>query len=152
MAKKIDVNIILPYVLVGGAIFAGYKLLQKLGLIKTASEAAASNAASVLQTANFFAQDYYKTGGAGTLILTNAAADFLAKSVYDSKGYFNDDEDKLFGVFKSLKTKSQVSYLADIFYQKYRRDMITYIRSFLNDNEMLTLKNIVDKLPNYKVK
>ena len=42
--------------------------------------------------------------------------------------------------------------LLSFFYQKYRRDMITYIRSFLNDNEMLTLKNIVDKLPNYKVK
>lgn len=150
MANKLDVNSIMPYVIIGGVIFAGYKLLQKIGLVKTAADAAASNAAASLQNANYFSPDYYKTGGAGTLILTAAASDFLAKSIYDSKGIFNDDEDKLFGVFKSLKTKSQVSFLAEVFYRKYKRDMIAYINSFLNDKEMLTLKNIVDKLPNYK--
>lgn len=142
----------LPFILVAGVVFAGYKLLQKIGLVKTAADAAAANAASSLQTANYFSTDFYKKGGAGTMILTAEASDYLAKAVYDSKGWFNDDEDKLYGVFKSLKTKSQVSFLADVFYQKYRRDMISYISSFLNDSELYKLKNIIDPLPNYRIK
>jgi hypothetical protein len=146
MAKNNSINDILPYIAICGLLLIGLPILRFTGLIKNQSDVDAN----AILTGNAFDPKFWKKGGAGTLILTDASAKFLAQSVYDSKGFFNDDEDKLYGVFKSLKTKSQVSYLADVFQHIYKRDMITYINSFMNNNELSVLKKIVDGLPNFK--
>lgn len=143
MAKQTD---LLPIGLIAIAVVVGIPLFKLTGIIPGRNE---GNANAVVG-ANYFDPKWYKTGGSGTYLLNSASATLLAKNIYDSKGYFNDDEDKLFGVFKSLKTKSQVSYLAEFFYKKYSKDLVAYLQTFLNDDEMARLKKIIDPLPNYK--
>jgi len=145
-----EINNYLPLLILVGVGFVGYKFLQKIGLVKTNKEVTDENNVNNLIVNNAFDRTFWKQGGPGTLILTAISADYLVKSVYDSKGWFNDDEDKLYGVFKGLKTKSQVSYLSDIFWNKYKKDMISFIMGFLSNSDLVKLYNIIDKLPNFK--
>tara|TARA_R110000868_G_C10964734_1_gene768992 strand:- start:6406 stop:6993 length:588 start_codon:yes stop_codon:yes gene_type:complete len=70
----------------------------------------------------------------------------VAKEIYNSKGLFNDDEQMLFNSFNKLRNQAQVSYIAEIF-QKDKRDLTTFLKSFLNDEEMAKLYRIVANKP-----
>lgn len=70
----------------------------------------------------------------------------VAKEIYNSKGLFNDDEQMLFNSFNKLRNQAQVSYIAEIF-QKDKRDLTTFLKSFLNDEEMAKLYRIVSNKP-----
>lgn len=143
MGKNTD---LMPIALIAIAAVVGIPLFKLTGILPGRNE---GNANAVVN-ANYFDPKWYKKGGSGTYLLNSTSATLLAKNIYDSKGYFNDDEDKLYGVFKSLKTKSQVSYLAEFFYKKYSKDLVAYLQTFLNDDEMARLKKIIDPLPNFK--
>lgn len=92
------------------------------------------------------------------LILTKATADSFAKTIYDALNWYADDTAKVMAVFSSLKTQSQVSYLAEIFLQKYNLDLLTYLYegsdtfpwNGLSDDELLKITTLVDRLPQYK--
>jgi len=54
-------------------------------------------------------------------------------------------------VFEQLKTKSQVSWLAKKFFEKYDISLLEYLRTYFNDSEMAKVAAIINKLPDYKV-
>lgn len=156
MAKKeINPNLILA----GGAILlvylGGRSIFQKLGLVQSDQSAQAAadvqNQMIQLQQGNYFDPDFYKTGGPGTLILTVSAATTLSRILYNSKGTFNDDEAAVYGVFQQLKTRSQVSFLASVFFNIYKKSLIGYLSGFLNAVELATVAKITNKLPSYKI-
>ena len=156
MAKKeINPNLILA----GGAILlvylGGRSIFQKLGLVQSDQSAQAAadvqNQMVQLQQGNYFDPDFYKTGGPGTLILTVSAATTLSRILYNSKGTFNDDEAAVYGVFQQLKTRSQVSFLASVFFNIYKKSLIGYLSGFLNAEELATVAKITNKLPSYKI-
>lgn len=156
MAKKQEIN---PNLLiaVGGlalAFFGGRAILQKLGIVSTAEDRATEleqqQQLQQLSSGNYFDPDYWRTGGAGTLILTTAGADNLAKIIYDAKGIVNDNEASVYGVFQSLKSRSQVSYLAGAFFRRYNQSLIGYLQSFLNQQELSAVAKITNKLPAFK--
>jgi len=72
--------------------------------------------------------------------------DKIAKDIYDSKGLFNDNEEKVFNAFNLLKNQAQVSWVSGIF-QRNKRDLSTFLKSFLNDEEMAKLYRIVANKP-----
>jgi|694.fasta_scaffold12328_9 hypothetical protein len=157
MSKKeinINPNLVLA---IGGLVlvfFAGRAILKKLGIVQSQQdkreEKELNDAMKELSSSDYFDPDYWRKGGAGTLLIKNDTANLLAERLYNAKGIFNDNESAVYGVFQLLKTRSQVSYLAMIFYQKYNKSMLTYLLEFLNDQEMLTVAKITNKLPNYK--
>ncbi len=82
-----------------------------------------------------------------------------SEKIYDALGYFTDDEAAILGVFRSLKTQSQVSYLSDSFYQRYNISLLDFLQrgknqynpaSGLNSEELNTIIQIVNNLPKYK--
>lgn len=158
MAKQnqdINPNTILA---VGGLallFFGGRAILQKLGIVQTASDQAAAMETQAqmqqLSTGNYFDPDYWRTGGSGTLLLTVGAAQNYAAILKNAKGIFNDDEAAVYGVFQSLKTRSQVSFLAMVFFQQYGQSMLGFLQSFLNESEMTTVAKITNKLPAYRL-
>ena len=79
-----------------------------------------------------------------------ATALTYAKMLKDSKGVFNDDEAKVYGVFQSLRTKAQISFLAKVFFDVYQQSLLSYLLSFLSDSEMVNVAKICNKLPAYK--
>lgn len=60
---------------------------------------------------------------AGHLLLTQASANSYAQKIYDAMSCTGDDEQTIFGVFRALRTQSQVASLARAFYLKYSLDL-----------------------------
>jgi hypothetical protein len=89
----------------------------------------------------------------GATVLTRASAVALANVIYDSFGYFNDNEEQVKGAIKSLKFKTQLSYLAMVFYELHKQDLLTFLRGGiwpqdrLSDSDLSELISYVNKLP-----
>ena len=112
--------------IVGGGILAFTaikRLLIAAGLAAGAGTRSASN--EIIDPNSYFKPAYYKrTGG---LIITRATAENFARRIHGAFGIFQDDFNVIMGVFSQLKTKSQVSFLSDVFTQLYREDLLTFL-------------------------
>jgi hypothetical protein len=74
----------------------------------------------------------------------------LAAKIYDSKGIFADEPDKLNSVFQQLNSKAQISYLSFVFNKIYDKDLFTYLTQFLNSTELTKISNIIKNKAFYK--
>lgn len=70
----------------------------------------------------------------------------IRTEILNSKGVFNDDEEMVYNAFNKLRNQAQVSYIAELF-QKDKRDLSTFLKSFLNNEEMAKLYRIVANKP-----
>jgi len=68
----------------------------------------------------------------------------LANALYDAKGIVNDDETLVFNVFSSLPNLFVASALAFTFKQTYKRDLQSFLQSFLNEKEYRQLVKILN--------
>jgi hypothetical protein len=144
--NEIDPNTILA---VGGLVLlymGGRNILQAFNVVPDQADRNAQTQITQMQTDDYFSPNYY-TKFPGALLIRVADANILAKRIYDAKGVFNDDENAVYGVFQSLKTKSQVSFLASVFYTNYKKSLYGYLLSFLNTQEMANVAAICNKLP-----
>lgn len=96
-------------------------------------------------------QNLGKTLKKSYLMLKMAAADGYAKDIDGSWGVFDDDEDKIYGVFRALKDHVQVSQVSDRYYKKKKINLIDDMRSRLAKDEVGEVLKIVNKLPPYRV-
>jgi hypothetical protein len=153
-------------------IIAIKKVMEMFGLIKTAEEKRVDKAtADANQSADTGNNPMLSFNGnyAVTLIkdfikrnprekwfnnwqLQFSNADYvdMAKNIKDSYGYFNDDEEKLYSVFRRINTQYQLAILSSLFYALYKKDMLEYMKSFMNANEMQPIIDIVSNYPKYK--
>jgi len=96
--------------------------------------------------------------GTSYTILTAASANSIAKSIYDSFGFFYDDEQKFKNAFRLLKTQAQVAQIAKVFSEKYGKDLLSYIKdgygplpsAGLSQSDYDDTLKLVSKLPKYK--
>jgi len=101
---------------------------------------------------SFWQANFYKNISAPVL-LTRASAEALCREIYDAIGWTNDDEDRVKAVFKSLHFQTQVSYLADVFYQLYQADLLSWLRGGifpydrLSDADVNEITKYIQKLP-----
>ena len=70
-----------------------------------------------------------------------------ADKLYDAKGLFHDNNDEAYSTFRDIQTLFQLSQLSWYFNNKKGRDLLEYLKTFLNDNEM---QPILDQVKNYK--
>lgn len=127
-------------------LYAVYRVLQKVGVIQTAQQ-------QVVQTVDV--QDYTsprywssnQQAGKNVKVLTMASVNKLVADLLDSHGVFNDDEEKMTGVFKQLKFKSQYSFLADYFTRKTGQDLTAWLKNYFSDSELSVPFNWVNSLP-----
>jgi len=162
--NKQQQNKLIEYVIWIGA---GYFLivspiLKKLGIQKTEEEKALENIDVIPPAGNVWAGSAYKFPP-GSLLLKSDLANKYAQQIYDAFGFFGDDEAVIFGIFRSLKTQSQVAWLAKAFKEKYKTDLLTFLQkgskttqymrpvsSGLNASEMTQIINIIKSKPKYK--
>ena len=144
--ERIDPNLLLIGGVAAMVLIVGGKITSLFSFGKDSAEDKA-NAAQLqqLNNSNVFSPNYYK-GKSGAPLITVAKAFELAKIIYDAKGYFNDDEAAVYGVFQQLSYKTQVSFFAEKFFDKYKVSLLGYLQSFLNETEMATVAAIVNKL------
>jgi hypothetical protein len=96
-------------------------------------------------------QDLSKTLKKSYLMLKMAAADGFAGDINDSWGFFNDDEEKIYGVFRALKDHVQVSQVSDRYFKKKKINLIDDLRSRLSKGEVSEVLKIVGKMPPYRL-
>lgn len=150
-----------PWVIIAAA-FLGWKLiytlLQDLGIFLSKED---KNVRDELRNSESpFSPTFWQKGPTGTLLLYEATAQKFVYDIYHALGFWHDDFDTIYGIFQTMKTKSQVSYLADKFQKRYNVGLL----SFLNDgNSTLSLPwdglrnsnlskiiDLVNSLPDYK--
>jgi hypothetical protein len=158
MANQAEKN----FLLYAGIGLGVYFLLKNIGnnLITavTAGETPAE-AAKVAREAGSISSpwnpNFYKNYKGQILLLSNSFADMYVQGILNSVGWFQDDFSQVLGIFKQLKTQSQVSYLADRFARYSGQDLLTWLQgnTYPNDRysaeEVNQLIDLVKQLPKY---
>ena len=132
-------------------------VLQKLGILKDKSQRVIEEQQNLPQRENPFSPNFYRFAPTGSKLITRQTAENLAKRLYDSFGYFYDDEAGITSVFSALRTQSQVSFLAEVFSQVYKQDILEFMKrgkglmpeAGLSDSELSTIIDKVSRLPKY---
>ena len=142
-------DIIVKLVVIGLVIVLFYVLLLrpiliKIGIIKSADDKKRENEEKQLGTSpdSPFSPSYYK-GRSGALLITRATAQKLADEIADSYGWFDDDEERIYGALRQLKAKTQLSFLSEVYYQRHHQDMYQKMRDKLDDSELDVIHGIV---------
>ena len=120
----------LPWVVLGaGAIYLATRGVKKVSELVSAG---VQNKFETGSKDNPFAwRAFFAALPQGTkyTILTGASADAIAKQIYDSFGFFSDDENKFKDAFRKFKTQAQVAQVARLFSQKYGKDLLEFIKN-----------------------
>lgn len=89
-------------------------------------------------------------GQPNALILTVGAAREKATKIYDAIGYLWDSESTIVNEIKSLKTKSQVSFVAQYFLEQYQKELGTFILINVDkSNNQQQIQQHIAVIPDY---
>jgi hypothetical protein len=83
------------------------------------------------------------------LIVDTETISLMAKNILDAKGFFDDDEDRLYDVFKVIQTQYQLGFLSKLFSVLYKKDLLEYLKSFLSAKELDPILKQVKNYPQY---
>lgn len=125
-------------------------VLKFLG-IKESTETRELETASV--SPNSFWNPNFWSLQEGATILRVAVAEQLAKDIWDAFGAFNDCEECVIGVFKTLRFQTQASFLAFTFQRMYGQDLLTFLRGGswpqdrLSDADVSEINRFINNLP-----
>jgi hypothetical protein len=153
MAKGIKISTT-DVLLIGGGLLA-FTAIRRL-LIKTGVAAGPGTTSTVQQITDpgsYWKPLYYKrTGG---ILIRRATAEQLAKQIHNAFGIFQDDYNAVMAAFSQLKTKAAISFLADVFQQRYKEDLLTFLTNGggilpwdgLSDSQLKNLLTYTNRLP-----
>ena len=131
-------------------LFIVYKLLVKVGIIKSSAkkraEAEQGAAVDMLRTDEYWKPDYYK--GLSFKSLGSNAATLYAQTIRAGLRGFGTNEEKINVTFGKLFNKCNVSEVSEKYYLQYGRDLQTDLLNDLSDKEVASLMNIINGLPN----
>jgi len=110
-------------------IYFGYNkvikpILESVGLQKSSEELEIEKQTS--NPGSPWNPNYWRKVGA--TIITNSQVQKFINTIWNAPGYVYDDFDAVLGVFKQLKTKSQVSYLAHKFNEAKGKDLLNWLQ------------------------
>lgn len=132
------------------ALFLIFKIFRGVGLIKSADEEKEEKQAGLLMNVDWLKPKYYTEQ---LQILRNKKPQTwkfkvdtyfpnipnfqkYARQIWDSKGFWKDNESSAIGVMKSMISKSEASFFADFFQKYYKRDLATFLETFMNDKQL----------------
>ena len=149
-SNQIDPNTIIKAAVTLTGIYLVYKVLQKVGVVPSAASTAAAQNLQQLESASYWDyNNFLATAPGGHALLTQAGAAAFVDDLWDATSFYNDDEEAIYGVFRAMRTQSQVAALAKRFNQLKSKDLYGYLNDYLNDAELLKVKAIIDQKPKY---
>jgi len=154
MAKSDPLEIAKWGLLVAGG-YVIFKFFKTTGLIPSAQDQQAANLNLNVDRKDWIKPDFYKKpapAGYESPLYTVAATDSMIKDIYESRGFFDDCESCIVGTLRKIQYKTQYSWLANAFYNKYKRDMTAYIKEGFNETELYPAWLHLDALPVYRKK
>lgn len=74
-----------------------------------------------------------------------------ADDIYNSYKvwYLPDTEEKVFAILRLLKSQQQISYLTYRFYERYKQDLLSYFKLFMNTEQLATVQDLIKNKPLY---
>lgn len=152
---KIQREDVMTFVLIAG-VFLSFdmikKILESVGIWK--DKATKTLDSAMTNPDDAFNPNFYKQYSNFNYAISTAQAEAYAKRIYDSFGFFNDCEECVKAVFYEMKTKSNVSFLSEVFQTKYGKALLPFLRGGvwpqdrLSDSDVAEIYNYVQKLPN----
>lgn len=97
---------------------------------------------------------YYRNAPAGVSIISNSAAEQIARQIYGSIDFVSfDDPEEALSAIKKCPNKISVSKVAEQFDKLYDKDLLTYMQYWFDtERQLKVLQQIIDYaqvLPNY---
>ena len=121
-------------------------ILQKIGVLDDKKDKEKEDAIKEFDKSQWFTSLPYKANKS-QITISETRANALAKEIFYAKGYVYDCENCAVGSIVDAGTKINVSYVAYRFYMLYNRDLMSYLKSFLETNDWVTLYATYKKLP-----
>lgn len=84
------------------------------------------------------------------LLLKSTAANRHAADIHSAWSWIDDNENKVYAVFRKLKDKAQVSQIAKAYQANYGANLIDQLNNRLNKKEIGKVLQIVGALPHYR--
>ena len=87
------------------------------------------------------------------LVLKTSTASRYADQIHKAWGSWyqgGDDEEQVYGVFRKMKDKVQVSQVAKDYQETYSKNLIDTLKDRFDKEEITIVLNIVKALPNYR--
>lgn len=88
------------------------------------------------------------------LVLKTSTASKYADQIHKAWGSWyqgGDDEEKVYGVFRKMKDKVQVSQVAKAYQDTYSNNLIDTLKDRFDKDEITIVLNIIKALPNYRI-
>lgn len=85
------------------------------------------------------------------IVLKAEAVNNYAKEIHGAWGFFNDDENVVYGVFRKLRDKVQVSQVAAAYQDTYKENLIDVLYDKLSESEIKKVLGIVKPLPSHRM-
>lgn len=141
-------------------------ILNKIGITKSKEAREAETTIKAAESGdalnNPWDPNFYKKAPAGSLVIRVAEAIKRADLIYNCSApnyLYQDDEACIVNAITSLKTQSQVSFLADQFQKKYNTSLILFLQkgrtsapwAGLSEAELTNVIDNVRKKPKYKL-
>lgn len=87
------------------------------------------------------------------LVLKTSTASRYADQIHKAWGSWyqgGDDEEKVYGIFRKMKDKVQVSQVAKAYQETYAKNLIDTLKDRFDKEEITIVLNIIKALPNYR--
>lgn len=95
--------------------------------------------------------DHLKNNVKGSLLLLQpSAAAKYAADIHSAWSWINDDENKVYAVFRKLKDKAQVAQIARAYQANFAANLIDQLNDQLSKKEIGKVLQIVTSLPDYR--
>lgn len=129
-----------------------YQLMKKVGLIsdqvtRKKDKTIAANVQSIEQIP-FWNPSLYQNSNYGyAVLMPNDTIKSWAKDIHDSFGWFNDDEEQVYNVFRKLTNQIILSQLSDAYSKLYSSDLLGDLKNYFDDKELSYLYTIISNKP-----
>lgn len=70
----------------------------------------------------------------------------IGKQIWDAKGILDDDEDAVYAAIGRIPTKAALVYFAGYFKSYYGRELVTFLQSFMTNEELGKVYTMLSKL------
>jgi len=152
-ASKIDYNLIFKAGIAVGVYFLVIKpLTEKLGLKASSEEKEAEKILEQQETKiNIWqgTEAVKRAAGANSTIkiLSYSSAASKADGIQDSFSFYNDNEERIYAIFRDLNAQTQVASLVDQYRLRHKADLLNALKSNLSTTEVNEITKIIDQKP-----
>lgn len=152
-ASKIDYNLIFKAGIAVGVYFLVIKpLTEKLGLKASSAEKEAEKILKQQETKiNIWqgTEAVKRAAGPNSTIklLSYSSAASKADGIQDSFSFYNDDEERIYAIFRDLNAQTQVASLVDQYRLRHKADLLNALKSNLSTIEINEITKIINQKP-----